>query len=433
MANSWPREPLEDLVDEILDRRGLTPIKLSSGFESHGHRVISAKLIKSGRIDLAADEPRFVDQPTYKRWMSSPLQADDVILTSEAPLGETAYISETLEWCLGQRLFGIRTRKDRLSGRFLYYAFQHGTVRSDLLSRATGTTAQGIRQSELRRVLIPVPPLSEQRAIAHILGTLDDKIELNRQMNATLDEIARTLFTSWFVNFDPVRAKAEGHQPEGMDAETAALFPDRLVDSDLGLIPEGWVWSTVGQEFYVTMGQSPPGSTYNESQEGTPFYQGRSDFGFRFPSERVYCTAPTRMAGRGDTLISVRAPVGDANITLRDCAIGRGVAALRHTSGSASFTFHSVVALGDNLAQFNSEGTVFGSINQRNLKALPAVRPPEAIIDHFHRCVVPFDSLVESNTLESQTLAKLRDMLLPELLSGRVQAPVAAELASVAK
>lgn len=252
-------------------------------------------------------------------------------------------------------------------------------------------------------------------------------------MNATLDEIARTLFTSWFVNFDPVRAKAEGHQPEGMDAETAALFPDRLVDSDLGLIPEGWVWSTVGQEFYVTMGQSPPGSTYNESQEGTPFYQGRSDFGFRFPSERVYCTAPTRMAGRGDTLISVRAPVGDANITLRDCAIGRGVAALRHTSGSASFTFHSVVALGDNLAQFNSEGTVFGSINQRNLKALPAVRPPEAIIDHFHRCVVPFDSLVESNTLESQTLAKLRDMLLPELLSGRVQAPVAAELASVAK
>lgn len=140
--------------------------------------------------------------------MKTPLRSDDVILTSEAPLGEVAYVPSDVEWCLGQRLFGIRTKKARLHGRFLFYALQSDDVRHDLLSRATGTTAQGIRQTELRRVLIPLPDLNEQRAIAQILGTLDDKIELNRRMNETLEAMARALFKSWFVDLDPVRAKA---------------------------------------------------------------------------------------------------------------------------------------------------------------------------------------------------------------------------------
>src|SRR5690606_9930021 len=131
----------------------------------------------------------------------------------EAPLGEPAYVASCQEWCLGQRLFGIRPRKGRLSGRYLYYALQSQAVRHDLLSRATGTTAQGIRQSELRRVVIPLPRMDEQHAIAHFLGTLDDKIELNRQMSETLEAMARALFKSWFVDFDPVRAKAERRDP----------------------------------------------------------------------------------------------------------------------------------------------------------------------------------------------------------------------------
>src|SRR5205085_5649048 len=187
MAGEWNTALLSDLVEDILDRRGVTPLKLGSNFAPTGYRVISAKLIKSGRIDLSADEPRFVDKPTYQRWMRTPLMPDDVILTSEAPLGEGVYIKETLEWCLGQRLFGIRTNKLRLHGRFLYYALQSETVRHDIHSRATGTTAQGIRQSELRRIGIPLPNLEEQHAIANILGTLDDKIELNRKMNETLE------------------------------------------------------------------------------------------------------------------------------------------------------------------------------------------------------------------------------------------------------
>jgi len=295
-------------------------------------------------------------------------------------------------------------------------------------SEASGSVQDNINLGTLDKLEIPIPPLEEQRAIAHILGTLDDKIELNRQMNQTLDEIARTLFSSWFVKFDPVRAKAEGRQPEGMDAKTAALFPDRFVDSELGPIPEGWEVSTVGAEFNVTMGQSPPGNTYNKTGDGLPFYQGRADFGFRFPAVRLYCTETKRTAEAGDTLLSVRAPVGDLNVAHQKCIIGRGVAALRHRCGSSTYTFHALSTLAKAFLTFDKEGTVFGSINQHDLKALPILAPSSDVIAAYIQQAQPLDEQLRSNHEESETLAELRDLLLPELLSGRVRAPVPAEV-----
>ena len=170
MKKGWKTVTLGE-VCEFLDRRGVTPEKLGSQFRSDGFRVISAKNIKGREIDTTIGEQRFVDEPTYRRWMKSPLMADDVILTSEAPLGEPAYASEELNWCLGQRLFGVRSDKSKLKGRFLFYAFQASPVRDDMLSRATGATAQGIRQSELTKVELPLPPLAEQQ---RIVGVLDE-------------------------------------------------------------------------------------------------------------------------------------------------------------------------------------------------------------------------------------------------------------------
>ncbi|HCB1495068.1 TPA: restriction endonuclease subunit S [Citrobacter braakii] len=168
MSTGWKNVALEEVCD-FLDRRGITPEKLGSRFFSDGFRVISAKNIKGRNIDITAGEQRFVDESTYQRWMTSPLLVDDVILTSEAPLGEPAYIAQELKWCLGQRLFGIRSNKSKLYGRFLFYAFQASPVRDDMLSRATGATAQGIRQSELRKIKLPLPPLTEQQRIVAVL------------------------------------------------------------------------------------------------------------------------------------------------------------------------------------------------------------------------------------------------------------------------
>jgi very-short-patch-repair endonuclease len=199
------------------------------------------------------------------------------------------------------------------------------------------------------------------------------------------------------------------------------LFPDRLVDSELGEIPAGWEVGCVSDGFDLTMGQSPPGDTYNEAGEGMPFYQGRADFGYRFPTRRVYCTAPTRIAKAGDTLISVRAPVGDINMASEDCAIGRGVAAARHKTGSRSYTYHFMYSLKEVFARFEAEGTVFGSIGKKDFHAIPCVLPPRDLILSFERRVSPLDSHIEVNERESRTLAALRDALLPKLISGELR------------
>ncbi len=277
-------------------------------------------------------------------------------------------------------------------------------------------------------LVLLLPTLPEQRAIARILGSLDDKIEANRRMNETLEAIARALFKSWFVDFDPVRAKAEGREPAGMDAETAALFPDSFEETELGEVPKGWITGTVGKDFDLIMGQSPPGDTYNEIGDGMAFYQGRADFGFRYPFIRMYCTAPTRRANPGDTLVSVRAPVGDINMALDKCCIGRGLSAIRHKSGSRSFTYYSMLSLSEIFAKFEAEGTVFGSISKKDFEAISWIIPPAKVIENFENVTRPLDQMIENKENESRILASLRDALLTKLISGQIHVNMRGEV-----
>ena len=171
------------------------------------------------------------------------------------------------------------------------------------------------------------------------------------------------------------------------------------------------------------MGQSPPGSTYNETGEGLPFYQGRTDFGFRFPTQRVFCTEPTRFANIGDTLISVRAPVGDINMAAERCCIGRGVAAARHKTGSRSYTYHFMQALKDVFCTFEADGTVFGSISKKDFHNIQRLVPAAQVITAFDSSVAPMDAKVFVCEQETRSLAVIRDALLPKLLSGELRVP----------
>jgi type I restriction enzyme S subunit len=329
-------------------------------------------------------------------------------------LGQVFYIEQGF-WPLNTTLY-VRNFKGN-DPRFISYFMRS----LDFLAYSDKAAVPGVNRNHLHQARVVVPTdVGEQRAIAHILGTLDDKIELNRRMSETLEAMARALFKSWFVDFDPVRAKAEGRDP-GLPKPLADLFPARLVDSELGEIPKGWELGCVDDEFELTMGQSPPGETYNESGEGLPFYQGRADFGSRFPTRRVYCTAPTRLAKAGDTLISVRAPVGYINMATEDCAIGRGVAAARHRSGSRSYTYHFMVGLEEVFGRFEAEGTVFGSIGKKDFHAISCARPPRAVVAEFEALLAPIDSRIDVTERESRTLAALRDTLLPKLISGELR------------
>ena len=179
-----------------------------------------------------------------------------------------------------------------------------------------------------------------------------------------------------------------------------------------------WETKSLSDIAEITMGQSPSGNSYNEDGRGTVFFQGRAEFGFRFPTVRLYTTEPKRIALKNDTLMSVRAPVGDLNIAHEDCCVGRGLAAIRTKDNHQSFVHYTMFTLQKELNIFNGEGTVFGSINRNALNTMQIKLPPQELIDKFEDLVSPIDALILSNHDETCRLQIIRDALLPKLLTG---------------
>ena len=387
---------------------------------------------KTGKLDSNAAEqggkyPFFTCSPNTLAINSFAFDAEAVILAGNNANGVFSCKHYSGKFNAYQRTYVIEPlSKSIASCRYLFFVISHQV--NHLKELSVGSATKFLTKTILNNLPVALPRLEEQERIAELLGALDDRITLLRETNATLEAIAQALFKSWFVDFDPVRAKQEGRAPEGMSDATAALFPDGFEESELGLVPRGWRYSTVGESFILTMGQSPPGDTYNETRDGLPFYQGRTDFGFRFPSQRVYCSAPTRIAEPGDTLVSVRAPVGDVNMALEKCCLGRGVAGLRHIRGCNSFAFYTLKGLRARFDLFDSEGTVFGSINKKDFRGLPVLSPSDDVLFAFDDIVTPIDRRVIENEEQMRTLSALRDTLLPRLISGQLRLPEAAAL-----
>lgn len=285
--------------------------------------------------------------------------------------------------------------KNGVHGKYLYYLLKS----MDLASMNVGSAVPSLTTEVLNKVEISLPDLPTQRQIAQILTSLDDKIELNLQMNQTLEAMAQAIFKEWFVNFNF----------PGFDGE--------LVDG----LPKGWRMGNLGDEFNLIMGQSPPGTSYNEIGEGMVFYQGRTDFGFRFPTNRLYTTEPKRMAKPLDTLVSVRAPVGDINMANEMCCVGRGLSSVRHKSDAYSFTYYMMKNLEPVFNGFEGEGTVFGSINKKNFESIEIIVPSDEIVSEFEIVANPIDDKILENTKQIESLTQTRDTLLPKLMSGNIE------------
>ena len=316
--------------------------------------------------------------------------------------------------------------KEGVDAGFLFYTMATLAFVERAVRGSNGTRMPRASWDFLSEYELSLPPLPTQRAISRVLGAFDDKIALNAKMNATLEAMARALFRSWFVDFEPVRAKQSGRWRRGetlpgMPAELYDLFPAELTPTELGDAPAGWEARTIGDCYYLTMGQAPPGKTYNEDGDGMPFFQGRADFGFRYPTNRKFCAAPKRTAHPDDTLVSVRAPIGSLNMAYDECCIGRGVAALRHKSGSSAFTYYSVWSVQWELQRYEQTGTVFGAVTKKQFEAIPILEPPIEVINAFGEFAQQWDKRIRLNTAESRNLAAMRDTLLPRLLSGEVK------------
>ena len=429
IPDGWQFLSLEEAMDAIIDYRGKSPEK-----QTFGVPLITAKVIKGGRI-IEPDE--FIRETDYDDWMRRGLPLPgDVVLTTEAPLGEVAQL-DNRKVALAQRVITLRGKHGVLDNTFLKFLLQSARVQSELQARATGTTVVGIKQSELRKVSLLLPTFTEQRAIARVLGDLDDKIELNRRMNATLEAMAQTLFRSWFVDFDPVRAKAEGRAPEGMDAATAALFPDTLIDSECGEIPEGWRFAPLTEAIevnpfrplskgaiapYLDMANMPTASARANEVIDREFGSG-----MRFVD--------------GDTLVARITPCLENGKTCYVDFLGAGVVGWGSTEyivlrprEPLPLAYAYFLARTDFFRDF-AKANMTGTSGRQRVPAecfgkFPVIIPTPEVARCFGERVASILQTMKTHDDEARSLAAMRDELLPRLLSGELPVPELEEAAS---
>lgn len=416
MVNEWETLQLEDCMDAIIDYRGKSPEKTSFGVP-----LVTAKIVKDGRIEKPEE---FIAEEDFHKWMRRGMpKPGDIVMTTEAPLGEVAQL-DGRKVALAQRVITLRGKPDLLDNAFLKFLLQSNTVQEELRSRGTGTTVVGIRQSELRKISLTLPPLAEQKAIASILGALDDKIELNRRMNATLEAMARALFQSWFVDFDPVRAKLDGRQPAGLDEATAAAFPDTFQDSELGLIPHGWMVGKLGD----IGANSKRGVQPGEIAPNTPYialeHMPRRCIALDDWNESANVASDKFAFKKGEILFGKLRPyfhkVGIAPVD-GVCSTDILVLVPKDPDWFGPLLGH---ASSDELVQFAdlaSTGTKMPRTNWNDVSSFKVVLPPKPIAAAFTRFIQPMLDYICANLHQSRTLAALRDTLLPKLLSGEMR------------
>ncbi|MEZ9489087.1 restriction endonuclease subunit S [Vibrio breoganii] len=442
LPSGWQLIPLEDAMDAIIDYRGKTPKKTESGIP-----LITAKIVKGGYV---LEPFEFIAEDNYDSWMVRGLpQVGDVVLTTEAPLGETAQLTSA-NVALAQRIVTLRGKKGLLDNDFLLCALQSDFVQHQLESRASGSTVKGIKQSELRKVSLPIPPLPEQQKISQALKSLSNRLVCNIQTNQTLEEMAQAIFKSWFVDFDPVKAKMNGEQPEGMDAATASLFPEKLVESELGLIPEGWSVESAKSQLDVLRGFSYKGKGLVASlDEGVPMHNLNSVLeggGYKYKGLKFYSDEfkDKFLVQEGDVLVA-NTEQGHNHLL-----IGYGAMIPKHLAfGFCSHHTYRVRPKSDSnvtpefIERLFGKGRfvkqVQGFTNGTTVNMLPVagmempefVVPPRTLAEKYSELVKPMKAMIEENHKSNIELAKLRDTLLPKLLSGEIELDTTEELVEV--
>jgi type I restriction enzyme, S subunit len=438
MAADWEAVPLCQLIEFSRDGEWGSDSPNPDRVEM---LVVRGTDFERLRVGALSEIPtRFVERTTAER---KQLRAGDVLIetaggTKEQPTGRTALVKQShidtagLPITCASFARFIRFDQKKVDPRFIYWWFQNLYSSGEMEIHQVQHT--GIARFQFTKfaeaVEAPLPPLSVQRAIAHVLGTLDNKIELHRRMNETLEAMARALFKSWFVHFDPVRAKAEGREP-GLPKPVADLFPARLVDSELGEIPEGWSVSTIAELANIVGGSTP--STANPAfwQNGKHYWATPKDLsGLSTPvllsTERKISDAGVTQISSGllppgSVLLSSRAPIGYLAIAQIPIAINQGFIAMIPTKGVPNLFLLLWAGWAHDEIISRANGSTFLEISKANFRPIPVVRPPTLIFSAFDRLAAPLFARVVSNERQCHTLAALRDALLPKLISGELR------------
>ena len=410
----WRTEPLINCLAALIDYRGKSPPKSATGIP-----VLSAKVVKTTGLLRPIEQK--IKPDYYPKWMTRGLpEPGDVVMTTEGPMGQVIQLDEeTARFALGQRIVCLRGKEQKLDNTFLRYLLTSPIQQAKLASYATGTTVSGISQRALRSMPISFPDLSEQRRIGQVLSTLDDKIELNRRINETLETMARAMFKDWFVDFGPTRAKAEGHTPY-LAPELWKMFPD-ILDDDGN--PKGWI-----QGILADIADSPKrGVSPFDVPEDTPYiglgHMPRRSIALADWEGAGQVTSNKSIFKRGEILFGKLRPyfhkVGLAPLD-GICSTDIVVVVPRNADWAA-FTLACLSS--DEFVDYadkTSTGTKMPRTSWKTMRQYRIILPPEHVIRSFQNLVYPLIEAVRTNIHSSRILAQTRDLLLPQLMSGDI-------------
>lgn len=381
--------------------------------EKNTHPYIRILDMYQGRILNLNEHMLYAREKYWDKIKSYIVDEGDVILAIVGnTLGMVSIIGKTLEKanltenCC--RFSDVDTEK--VLPLFLYYSLKAPLNQKQIEVFRVGSSQPKLPIYNVNQLLIPQYSLTVQRKIIDTLSAIDSKIENNNAINVELESMAKTIYDYWFLQFDFPDENGKPYKSSG-----GKMVWNKELKREL---PEGWRVADLKEIASITMGTSPKGDSINTDGKGIVFYQGKADFGNRFPITRTYTNAPIRYADVNDILLSVRAPVGTLNIANKKCCIGRGLAAIH--SKYSSFMYYIMSANQYKFDIYNNGGTTFGAITKDDLFGIRVVFPKEVVIDKFEKRINCIDQEIFRNNQENQELVSLRDFLLPLLMNGQV-------------
>ena len=401
----WKLLKLNDIIVDIIDYRGKTPKKLGGDWSESGIIALSAMNVKQGQL-VNLEKAKFVSEELYRKWMKSEVRQCDILMTSEAPLGETYFVAQRRKICLSQRLYCIRANPDVVQPRWLFYALSSQSTKNQLNLRATGTTVLGIRQPDLREIPITVPPLPTQRKIAAILGNYDDLIENNARRIEILEEMAGTIYREWFVEF-----RFPGHENV------------KMVESEMGLIPKGWKVKQLGDLAEAVRRNIKP----SEVDQETPYF-GLEHLPRKSIAlshwDTVDSINSTKLAfKKGEILFGKIRPyfhkVGIApldGICSSDTIVIRAKRNEFFAIVLACVTSERFIEV----ATVTSQGTKMPRANWEVLTEYPIMLSPSQLVERFNILIQNIVEMIDNLIFRNINLRETRDLLLPKLISSEL-------------
>jgi len=339
-------------------------------------------------------------------------EEDDILISNIRPYFKKIWFS-TFEGGCSNDVLVLKCKNKKFHPKFVYYSLFQDLFFKHMMNGAKGSKMPRGDKDQIMLFQIQEFEKAYQEKIAEYLSLLDEKITLNNHINIELETMAKTIYNYWFIQFDFPDEDGKPYKTSGGEMK----YNDKLKME----IPIDWTDGKLSEVANITMGQSPNGDSYNEEGEGMVFFQGSTDFNFRFPLVRMFTTEPSRIAQEEDVLLSVRAPVGTLNVANEKCCIGRGLAALNSKFESNSFVLYLMFYFKSMFDVQNRTGTTFGSIDKDTLYDLKFAKPPVELQKEFQSIVGKYDKIILTRSRENQELITLRDFLLPLLMNGQVK------------